>query len=165
MSGALDLTQPAHLMRKLEHELRSLEADHADSYAAINALRDAYHLREWIWHDRLQHDSSLRTAVMSTDGDETAWNQWVNASLPDFIAIREVCNGSKHFEPGKVSASTHRSGFDSVVPFFDNPSSGFDDCGFHVQIGSGGRIVAVVELVRNVRDFWADLFQRFPQLC
>jgi hypothetical protein len=30
-----------------------------NSYAAINALRDAFHLREWIWHTRAT-ESALR---------------------------------------------------------------------------------------------------------
>jgi hypothetical protein len=46
--GAFDLTEPAHLLAKLEYESSVLPADHGNSYAAINALRDAYHLREWI---------------------------------------------------------------------------------------------------------------------
>ena len=47
MRGALDLTEPKHLLGKLEHELQAFSADRGNSYAAVNALRDAYHLREW----------------------------------------------------------------------------------------------------------------------
>jgi len=48
MSGALDLTEPRHLLAKLLHEIDALTASPRNSYVAINALRDAYHLREWI---------------------------------------------------------------------------------------------------------------------
>jgi len=44
MPGALDLTEPKHLLAKLDRELRAVTADRSDSFAAINALRDAYHL-------------------------------------------------------------------------------------------------------------------------
>jgi hypothetical protein len=62
--GALDLTEPTHLLGKLEYENAILAADHGNSYAAINALRDGYHLHEWIWHGRLEHDPALQTAIM-----------------------------------------------------------------------------------------------------
>jgi hypothetical protein len=64
----------------------------------INALRDAYHIREWIWHDRLEHDAALQAVVMGAAGTEESWNGWVNQQFPDFPVIRELCNGSKHFE-------------------------------------------------------------------
>jgi hypothetical protein len=160
---ALDLAKPSQLLAKLEHELRALTSDHGNSYAAINALRDAYHLREWIWHDRLETDSALQTAIMSASGNEHDWNKWVNRKFKDFPVIRELCNGSKHFEPGKRIKATHRGGMDSPVPFFDNPLSGFDDNGFHVEVATG-QMISVVDLVNRVCDFWRGLFARFPQL-
>src|SRR5215213_2918131 len=53
MSGAVELTRPSHLLAKLAHEAAVFGANLNNSYAAINALRDAYHLREWMWQDRL----------------------------------------------------------------------------------------------------------------
>jgi hypothetical protein len=52
VSGAFDLTKPSDLLEKLEHEMAQFGDDPNDSYAAINALRDAYHLRDWVWHDQ-----------------------------------------------------------------------------------------------------------------
>jgi hypothetical protein len=163
MAGALGLTEPKHLMEKLEHELRAFSADRGDSYAAINALRDAFHLREWIWHDRLEHNTALQQEILGSTGRGKDWNCWVNKKFPDFRIIRDLCNGSKHWEPGEVVYATHRGGLDSKVPFFDNPHSGFDDNGFHVELDAG-RIVAISDLVMRVRDFWAELFEQFPQL-
>jgi hypothetical protein len=162
---ALDLTEPGHLLAKLEHECQALMADHSDSYAAINALRDAYHLREWVWHDRLKSDAALQTAIMSASGNESDWNKWVNREFADFPVIRELCNGSKHFEPREPPKiqGTHRGGLDSQVPFFDNPLSGFDDNGFHVEVDAG-RMISVADLVNRVRDFWRERFTQFPQL-
>src|ERR1700738_2521143 len=97
----LNLTEPGHLLAKLEHELRALTGNHGNSYAAINALRDAYHLREWIWHDRLENDPGLQIAITGTNGNEADWNGWVNQHFSDFPIIRELCNGSKHIEPPK----------------------------------------------------------------
>jgi hypothetical protein len=150
MPGALNLTEPRHLLQKLEHELQGLTADHSDSYSAINALRDAYHLREWLWHDRLEQDPALQAMIMGAAVDEAAWNAWVNRSFADFPIIRELCNGSKHFESGATIKAAHRAGWDSPVPFWDNPESGWDDNGFHVEVTSG-RVLSVVALVTRVR--------------
>ncbi len=100
MSGALDLTEPRHLLTKLSHEIDALAADPRNSYAAINALRDAYHLREWIWHGRLEKDPTLQAAIMGSGGHEEDWNRHIKAAFADFRLIHELCNGSKHFEPG-----------------------------------------------------------------
>src|SRR5262245_57391488 len=136
MTGALDLTEPAHLLAKLEHELTAVVADQGNSYAAINALRDAYHLREWIWHDRLEHDLARQASIMNVTGNEEAWNRYVNQHFPDFPVIRDLCNGSKHFEPQGTIQATHRAGWDSPVSLWDNPNSRWDDKGFHVQVGN-----------------------------
>jgi hypothetical protein len=163
MPGALNLTEPKHLLAKLEHELQAVSADRSNSFAAINALRDAYHLREWIWHDRLENDVVLRTAIMSTPGDEPAWNSWVKQQFPEFEIVRELCNGSKHFTDRAAIRATHRAGWDSKVFYWDTPGSSWDDNGFYVEIDTG-KIVAVLGLIIRVRDFWANLFQQFAQL-
>jgi hypothetical protein len=163
MPGALNLTEPRHLLEKLDHELRALTDDRSNSYAAIDALRDAYHLREWIWHDRIERDMALQVAITGASGAKAAWNTWVNRYFPDFPIIRELCNGSKHFTDRASIVATHRAGWDSRVPFWDNPESGWDDNGYHVEVDTG-RILPVLGLVTRVHDFWSGLFTRFPQL-
>ncbi|SDR63343.1 hypothetical protein SAMN05519103_08512 [Rhizobiales bacterium GAS113] len=165
MAGALDHTEPKHLLAKLEHEVQVLSGDHRNSYAAINALRDAYHLREWTWHDRLEHDHVLQTAIMGAPGNESDWCAWVNRRFPDFPIIRDLCNGSKHFEPApnpKVHA-TLQAGYGSPLYAYNTGMLGYNVAGFFVQVDAG-RIVSVANLVERARDFWADLFKQFPQL-
>jgi hypothetical protein len=161
--GALNLTEPRHLLDKLERELRVLPDDRSNSDAAIDALRDAFHLREWLWHGRLKSDQALQFDITGASGTESAWKAWVDQTFPDFPTIREICNGSKHFTDRATITATHRAGWDSKVPFWDNPETGWDDNGFHVETNNG-RILSVFGLVTRVRDFWADLFARFPQL-
>jgi len=36
---------------------------------------------------------------MGAAGIESDWNKHVNDGFTDFPLIRELCNGSKHFEP------------------------------------------------------------------
>jgi hypothetical protein len=166
MPGALNLTKPAHLLAKLEYDLQTLAADHGNSYVAIDALRDAFHLREWIWHDRLEHDTALQIAIIGASGKDCDWNRWVNKTFPDFPIIRELCNGSKHFKPGseqpKVQA-THQAGYGSHLFAYGTGILGYGIAGFFVQLDAG-RIVSVQNLIERVRDFWAELFKQFPQL-
>jgi hypothetical protein len=161
MAGALDLTEPCHLLAKLEHEFEAVAADNSNSYAAINALRDAYHLREWVWHGRLENDRALQAMVMNVAGKEDDWNKYVNQQFPDFSVVRELCNGSKHFVTGnKIIQGTHRAGWDSPVAKWDVAK--WDDKGLYVEVG--GRFVSVVDLLTSVREFWRRLFAQFPQL-
>jgi len=156
MAGALDLTEPCHLLAKLEHEFEAVAADNSNSYAAINALRDAYHLREWIWHGRLENDVAFQATVMNVAGNEDDWNKYVNQQFPDFSVVRELCNGSKHFMTKAKIIQGARWG--SAI--WD--VSKWDDKGLYVEVD--GRFVSVVDLLIRVRDFWRGLFAQFPQL-
>jgi hypothetical protein len=165
MSGALDLTEPHHLLTKLSYEINTLAAEPRNSYAAINALRDAYHLREWIWHGRLENDPTLQAEIMGASGSESEWSKHVNRSFSDFPLILELCNGSKHFERDsrdKVQA-THRAGYGSSLFAYNAGILGYGIDGIFVQI-EAGRIVSVMHLLESVHDFWVNLFERFPQL-
>jgi hypothetical protein len=165
MTGALDLTKPRHLLTKLSHEIDTLAADPRNSYAAINALRDAYHLREWIWHGRLENDTALQAEIMGAYGSESNWKEHVNRCFPDFPLIRELCNGSKHFErksSDKVEA-THQAGWGSPLFAHGSGPLGYGVDGKFVQV-EAGRIVSVMYLLESARDFWIRLFERFPQL-
>jgi hypothetical protein len=164
MPGALNVTKPTHLLAKLDYELQVLAGDHFNSYAAINALRDAYHLREWIWHGRLERDPALQVIVIGVSGDEGSWRAWVNEQFPDFPIIRDLCNGSKHFEddPRTNVQATSRAGYGSPL-FAYGSGLGYGIGGFFVHVGAG-RFISVANLIERILGFWAELFQRFPQL-
>lgn len=164
--GALNLTKPAHLLAKLEHDHQALAADHSSSYAAIDALRDAYHLREWIWHGRLAGDAGLQVMIIGPGARQKSdWDNWVEKSFPDFPIIGDLCNGSKHFKQDRNSSvkATHQAGYGSPLFAYDSGLLGYGVAGIFVQLDAG-RIVSVENLVQRVRDFWTDLFKRFPQL-
>jgi len=64
-----------------------LAGDHGNSYTAINALRDAYHLREWIWHDRLEHDPRLQIAIMTNARSESDWKNMTRLGSWRFLEL------------------------------------------------------------------------------
>jgi hypothetical protein len=153
------------LLAKLSHEIDTLTAEPRNSYAAMNALRDAYHLREWIWHGRLVNDPALQAAIMGAAGSKVDWIRWVNNGFADFPLIRELCNGSKHFkaEPRDQVQATHTAGTGSPLYAYNTGVLGYNVDGLFVVL-DGGRIVSVMYLLQSVRTFWTDLFARFREL-
>jgi hypothetical protein len=154
MVGALNLKTPQDLFAKLEHEISNLNRNQMDSYAALNAVRDAYHLREWIWKARLDADTQLQTQIMGRSGSESDWNTWVNQQFPNFPVLRELCNGSKHFalrSPNQIT-TTHEAGWDHQL--WDTLP--WDAEGFYVKL-SNGSVLSVTEILDDTRLFWDDL--------
>ena len=103
--------------------MKAFRGDVNDSYAAINALRDAYHLREWIWKDRLVGDAALQTQIVGNRVKEVGWNTWVNATFSMFPLVRDICNGSKHFEPGAKVRSYSKAVSTGARPSTETSSS------------------------------------------
>ncbi|RWC42229.1 MAG: hypothetical protein EOS55_24745 [Mesorhizobium sp.] len=164
MSGIMNLANPSGLLKNLQHESALFAQDPNDSYAAINALRDAYHLREWIWHDRLQADAGLQTRVMGAPGNEAAWNTWVNSNCNDFKLVRELCNGSKHFEPDTngVIQGFERSTLSGGARLSDNFKT--SDASFYVR-DKNNIAKRIADIVSNVETFWRKLFHDHPGLA
>jgi hypothetical protein len=136
-------------------------ADLNNSYATINALRDAYHLRDWVWQDRLQHHPALLTQIIGNAGRKTDWESWVNQNFVNFPIVRDICNGSKHFGPGDKVKGYLKAGLNGSMKL-DNDFK-LDDAGFYVQDDTG-RTISVTVLAKDVQSFWKGLFQRFPHL-
>jgi hypothetical protein len=160
MNGVLDVNSPRDMLNKLRFEIQQLIGS-ANSYATINALRDAYHLREWTWHHRLERDSDLQAAVIGrTPIQENEWNGWVNSEFPRFQIIRELCNGSKHFKPGSAIKQTYQEGWDNA--YYD--ISYYDDNRFYV-VDISNNVIDVERMLRDVEAFWNQLFLQYPQLA
>ncbi|MGH9677451.1 MAG: hypothetical protein ACRD36_10150 [Candidatus Acidiferrum sp.] len=162
MSGVMNLTHPGDLLKKLQHESALFTDEPSNSYAAINALRDAYHLREWVWKDRLESDPALQTKIMGTSGDEAAWNTWVNNNCADFKLVRDVCNGSKHFYPRPGIQGYESSTFSGGARLSDNFK--LSDASFYIR-DSGGMARGVADIVSNVETFWRVKFHDYPELA
>lgn len=73
---------------------------------------------------RLVNDPALQIAIMGRSGNKEAWNHWVSQRFPDFLAIRELCNGSKHFlSKGSLVTDALQSGWDSPLFSWDDKNS------------------------------------------
>ena len=155
--GALNVNSPSDLLNKFKVELDSLANNPTDAYAALNAIRDGYHLREWIWHDILENDPAKKHAVAVTINSENDWNSWINSGFPNFKLVRELCNGSKHFTPDTGDKVTHsyQGGYD-IEPLdttpYDSPG------GFNVEISNTSHL-NVNQVIKNLGAFWDNLFK------
>jgi len=165
MLGALDLAKPGDLLSKLDYEMTIVRADPTNSYALINALRDAYHLRQWIWHDRLKNNPGLQVRILGSAGEtDCAWNAWVNAHSTNFKIVREICNGSKHFN--LTQATQVQAAIRPVLDrgfTLDSPMDVLDGGGFFIDLGAG-KILSVLTLLESTHAFWKHLFLSHPGL-
>lgn len=156
MTGALNVDTPHALLDKLSVELKAVDADQKNAYVALNAARDAYHLREWIWHAHLDGNSAMQNSVMGKSGAECDWNSWINSQFQSFPILQEICNGSKHFKLDRSEniTQTHESGWDmqtwDTLPW--------DSEGFYVEL-TDGSVVSVTELLKDAYHFWKNLFK------
>ena len=147
---------------------------------ALHCAIAAYHLREWTWHDWLEHDLAAQNAIGIRD--EGSFNAWVNHCCVYFPILKELVNGTKHFED--------RSAFETMrvvaVPFaFDQITAGWGEGAWdgpirYVQgsmpIGLQGKGYLLLDLGEDAKEhrwlpaaylieivirFWRDFFIRF----
>jgi hypothetical protein len=63
---------------------------------AFHCILEAYHLREWVWHDCIEDDQSLKDKLRITN--EPDFNRLINQHCPWFNCVKALTNGSKHFQ-------------------------------------------------------------------
>src|SRR5262249_43940727 len=91
-----DIATSTDLYAALVQDFNEYMDETHSSRKALHCAITAYHLREWIWHDWLEHDPAARSAIEVQD--ESSFNGWVNSCCVWFRILRELVNGTKHFE-------------------------------------------------------------------
>ena len=138
-AGSFDLRSPRDLLAKLHHDLRRLEAEPLDQYAAFDFFVTAWHMLDWI----------------DPGEDQTAKDR--RKAIRDRSVILKVCDhlasGSKHFQAtakrhDSVKATEHHRG-----AFSSGFSRGFDTSMLCVHLEGQaavalGAMVEVVDLAR-----------------
>ena len=97
--GVFDLTTAEQMLGKLRLEVEAYKADETARHA-MNALLTGYHLREWVWHERLANDDVLKGRLGIRSKGELLVQ--VEKEHPQFTLVHAIANGSKHFnrKPG-----------------------------------------------------------------
>ncbi len=73
---------------------------------AFHCILEAYHLREWVWHDLVENNQTLKDALKTPT--ETDFNNLVNQKCVWFPYLKDLTNGSKHFEAREQSFEAYR---------------------------------------------------------
>ena len=88
--------------------------------------------------------------------NENEYNTLINCEFGDFQLLRELCNGSKHFQVQSDQInSTYISSWDNQ--YWDTLPWGAE--GLWIETTTG-EIKSITELVEAVRKFWTALFHR-----
>jgi hypothetical protein len=89
---------------------------------AFHCILEAYHLREWVWHDHIENNQALKDALKtSTEGD---FNSLVDRTFPWFPYLKDLTNGSKHYQARNQGFEAYRV---AATPLsFDTVGAGFD---------------------------------------
>jgi hypothetical protein len=150
------------------------------SRRAFHCILEAYHLREWVWHDWIENDDAAQAALGVRS--EAEFNALLNRSCVWLPFFRAMVNGTKHFEAREMPFEAFRV---AAMPFaFDDPKAGFDTGDWRGPIryvsgalpvgpqGKGylvfdlgeaegdGRYVYVTHVIEAVVRFWRDFFRR-----
>ena len=149
---------------KLKREYAAFQGRTTDSDLAWNCAVTAYHLKEWLWKERLSvtpgEDLKLFGQSFTSQQD---YNANLNRRCPNYKLLRDVCNGSKHFaldNPGRVKATTVRPGamFGSVM--FGEAAFG-EGPYFAIRLDDGS-LVRFLGLLSEVVALWDDVFKSEP---
>ncbi|MEQ8284285.1 hypothetical protein [Thalassospira sp.] len=154
MVGALLVDSPIKLLEKLKYEVSQKSS--SNSFPELNAVRDAYHLREWIWHHYLEGQVVMQQQMMGIEGNQQDWEYFINNQFPKFQILKELCNGSKHFilrKKGQIVRALE-SGWDNQ----EWDTLPWDADGFYVEL-SDSSVLSISELLEAICDFWDQLFK------
>jgi len=89
---------------------------------ALHCAISAHHLKDWVWHDKIDGSQELRKKLNVRA--LTEFSEWVYTHSVWMRFISEIANGTKHVR--------NRQSFESMrvasLPFsFDTPHAGFDE--------------------------------------
>lgn len=89
---------------------------------AIHCAISAHHLKDWVWHDKIDGNKELRQRLGV--GSLTTFSDWVYEHSVWMRFVSEVANGTKHVR--------NRQSFETMrvvsLPFsFDTPHAGFGE--------------------------------------
>ena len=141
--GFAELRQPAHLVGKLEHDLKRMLAEPGDSYAAFDFFVTAEHILDW------QHPG-----YAGREHREAAKRDNLLLEITSHIA-----NGAKHFIAGaahhKSVAGIEKQGYaDNYV----EPGYVEESIVIHLSEAEaaalGARQVGAAELAHRVLEYW-----------
>ncbi len=149
---------------KLKREHTKYQASPTDSDLAWNCAVTAWHLREWVWEERLSSNVGEDMKLFGVRFDtEQAYNTELNQRCPKYKLLRDVCNGSKHFRldyPGAVSSTGTRPG--AVLGKMMLGEVALGTVPYLAIFLDDGSIVPFGDVLGQVMSLWDDVFRSDP---
>jgi hypothetical protein len=159
-------------LAKLIDEQRDFETSHCLSARhAINAVMTAHHLHEWVWGEfvelrrdlqelfcinaRRERLSKDRGRKISDVSPCSAFFDYIQEQCFSFADARNLTNGAKHFEPGKVSTGKQQGAFQSDVFLQRNA---FQTS--YLWIVRDGQRQCAEDFIKELVDFWIGFFEQ-----
>jgi hypothetical protein len=135
----------------LKAQFEEFKKDDTSSKNAILTSILAYHLREWLWKE---HEEIIKNILGVHDQSE--FNAYTNRRFYGFPIIREICNGSKHFNTNSeaVQSSGLRGGAFSPTAFTPAFNIGV------LTINDGTSSIKAINLLEGVLEFYEELINK-----
>ena len=153
MQGIFNLTTPADLLKKLEHDYKLMKKDPTNQYAAFNFLTTAENMLDWLYPGRA--------------------NKKNREAIRDKEIVLQVCshlaNGAKHFQ---VEAKHHKSVqkaqrtdyFGGAMPRGYFPKGYFPELLFVELTGKAakklGNSIRINDLAEQILNLWKNYFAK-----
>ncbi len=117
-----DITTCIQFYEMLVDDFDDFMREQHSARRAFHCILEAYHLREWVWHDWVEQDPELRKSLAIAS--EAEFNGLINRSCVWLPYFRLLTNGTKHFLSDNLPFEPFRV---SAMPFaFDDPNAGLD---------------------------------------
>src|SRR5260370_18119426 len=156
---SFEIVSARDLYCKLEREHAKYQASPTDSDLAWNCAVTAWHLREWVWKERLSTavGEDVKLFGVSFGAKLAAYRTELNRRCPKYKLLRDVCNGSKHFRLNNahgVSSTEKRPGTLLAAMILGEVSLGE---GPYLAIWLKDRsLIRFKDLLNQVMSLWDD---------
>jgi len=154
------ITTPAQLYAKLVLEFDDFCDDPGSGRHAMNFVITAYHLTEWAWKDFLKEDE-VKRRELGIAKDINSFHVWIAEKSIWTAQMRDLANGSKHFETKGLPIQRRVVGPLNTAAF---NTIGFNETRSTLVVDIGtleGRpyFIPAAQLFEVVMRFWRDFLR------
>jgi hypothetical protein len=155
MVPMFDIENSFDFYRMLVADFDDLMSDKQSARKAIHCAITANHLPEWVWHDWLRRNDEVKHALGITNRASYF------AHLNNFVwlgILKEIANGSKHFE--RQSFNTQHVRSYGAGPYGIGPyGHGYLLIDLGEGAGEDQRYLSAISLIEVCVRFWRDFFR------
>lgn len=154
------ISTPIQFYQKLVLEFDDFCADSGSSRHAMNFVITAFHMTDWVWKGFLKEDEAKRKELGIAKNMES-FHEWIMAQSIWAYQMRDLANGSKHFQTRGLPIHSHIVGPFNTAPF---NTLAFNEVKVMLYVDMGefeGRPyhIPAEQLFEVVMRFWRDFLR------